>query len=494
MSTIAVFDVGKTNKKILLYDESFQIIHEVYEQFEADESGPVHREPLEASAEWFADQLKMLAGNFDIRAVSVTTHGATCVYLDADGKPALPVVAYTTPAPADFEQRFYDQYGNERDLHRELATPNLAMANLAKSIAFVQETYPAEFKNVRHILNFPQYFSYLLTGKMSAETTYVGCHSYLMDFNTLGWSDLIEKMGIRKLLPAAVGRPGDVVGTVSESAARRTGLAEDTVVVSGIHDSNASLLPFLVKEKGRFILNSTGTWCVAMCPSAYRELTEDEIDLKIFYNCDAFGTPVKTGNFMGGQERTLWMDIIQRISGQDGVPDYDPETTRRTLEDKRCFILPGVMPGTGPFPASTSRIISDGTVYGLNAAGMENSEALQHPALGYAYLNISLALQSYEMIKGVGAENGMPIYVEGGFRKNDAYCALLTALFPHSPILRTNMKEATALGAAILAKAALENKDPKALADIIPMEIDPVPSEPFPRIWSYREAFLKQLA
>ena len=45
----------------------------------------------------------------------------------------------------------------------------------------------------------------------------------------------------------------------------------------GIHDSNANFLPYLAKGYANCILNSTGTWCVAMQSGSARRLTDEEI-------------------------------------------------------------------------------------------------------------------------------------------------------------------------------------------------------------------------
>lgn len=493
MNAIAVLDVGKTNKKVLIYNQALDMLDSVYERFEADESGAVHIEPAEASAEWFLDRLRDFSKTYDIKAVSITTHGATWVGLDEEGRLAHPVMAYTTPVSEEWERAFYERFGSERQLHRELATPNLAMTNMAKTLAYAQEQWPDEFQRVRHILPLPQYFGYLLTGQYGAETTSVGCHSYLLDFERMAWSRMADELGIRALLPTTIHRPGDPLGTVTPDMAARTGLSEDTVVTYGLHDSNASLLPFLIREQRKFVLNSTGTWCVAMFPTDYTPLTEDEIDAKVFYNCDALGRPVKTANFMGGQERSFWAERIAKASGDDRVPDYKPVVLHRLLSERNAFILPGVMPGTGPFPKSLSRLAIDGTEYGMSDRGLLDVPCLKRPEEAFGLLSASLALQTYEQMVHLGVKDGMPIYVEGGFRKNRSYCALLTALFPHSQVLLTDLREATALGAALTAKALLEHKHLKALADEWTFTPDEVQPEPFVEIWNYRDAYLQRL-
>ncbi len=74
---------------------------------------------------------------------------------------------------------------------------------------------------------------------------------------------LADHLGIRDRFAAPV-PPGTILGPVLPEVARRTGLAPDTPVAAGIHDSNASLVPHLIDRHAPFGVVSTGTWVVVM--------------------------------------------------------------------------------------------------------------------------------------------------------------------------------------------------------------------------------------
>jgi sugar (pentulose or hexulose) kinase len=143
-----------------------------------------------------------------------------------------------------------------------------SLINVGKKLFFAKKHFPQGFARIDSILNYPQYFGYLFTGKKGAEPTYVGCHTYLFDFDKKEYSSVARKLGIVEKLPPVIARSWEVLGTVTPRVAAETGLPPDCVVTMGIHDSNSSLLPYLVKGHGNFVLNSTGTWCVAMHPAA----------------------------------------------------------------------------------------------------------------------------------------------------------------------------------------------------------------------------------
>ncbi|NOY74315.1 MAG: carbohydrate kinase [Kiritimatiellaeota bacterium] len=458
---IAVLDVGKTNKKLLVFDENLKVLDSIYENIPADESGPIHFEKMDEMSEWFLNGLAELASKHDVGAVSVTTHGATFAALGADGKLSAPLIAYTTDPGDDFNNAFFEKYGDRSELHGKLLTPLLGgLANIARGIEFLREKYPAEFAATDKFLFFPQYFGHLLTGVAGADSTYAGCHTYLWNFEKNDWSFVADKMGIRGKLPAKIAGSAEILGTVTPAVSDRTGLSQDTIVTYGVHDSNASLVPYLIKNKGRFILNSTGTWCVEMCPAEKAELTQADMDAGVFYNLSVFFQPVKTAIFMGGAERDLYADILKRIDPSKGFLDFDPGVYERVLNDAKLFITPGVLPGTGPFPDSVSRVIDGGTEIPADSipGGDDIPESPRDAKYAYAAVNASLAIQTGEMLKSVGAADGVKIYIEGGFRKNKGYQACLSSLFPGCELVLSDIPEATAFGAALLGKSALEKR------------------------------------
>ncbi len=349
---------------------------------------------------------------------------------------------------------------------------------------------------MRHILNYPQYFGFLLTGRVGAEATYVGCHSYLWDFAAGRWSSVARDLGIIDKLPAQVGRSWDVLGTVTPEVARRTGLDPSTIVTMGIHDSNASLLPYLIKAQEDFVLNSTGTWCVIMKPSREVRFEEEDIGKVVFYNLDAFSRPVKTAIFVGGLEYDTYMALFRKAAGSEGSSAFDAEVYGRILRERRLFILPEIFPGTGQFTGSRARIVEGDKVTPFEAVakGETVPAFFRDPATAVPVLNLSLAFQTEVALRRAGMRAGETLYVEGGFRRNEAYNALLAALAPRSRVSLTSMKEATAFGAAITGKLAMEKLDPAEVKDLFEIELAPVPPRELPGIAGYRREFERRLA
>ncbi|MFW5786196.1 MAG: FGGY-family carbohydrate kinase [bacterium] len=493
---IAVFDVGKTNKKLFIYDNSFRQLDSVAKRFDPVEARGIRAEPVEAMEEWLLDELKRFQGQYPIKVISITTHGAATVCVGADGSPSVPAVDYTFDPEDDTRDAFYEEMGDPVTLQQETATTEVQpLVNPGKALFFLKRRFPDDFAKTKHVLFYPQYFGFRLTGQVAADYTYVGCHTYLWNFDTFEYSRVADRLGILELLPQEMKEPWDVLGTVTSAVAERTGLPPDTIVTAGIHDSNASLIPYLLTTTEDFTLNSTGTWCVAMHPSDAVAFTEDELGKSVFYNLSAFGTPVKTSILSGGLEFETYTSILQELNKVDYFPELNLPLYQRAIRRRSHFIFPSILKGAGQFPDSTPRVYEDGEMYSLEEiqAGRRVPEFFFDYPAAYAVLNLSLAIQSKVALERVGAKDGQRIFTEGGFRNNPDYNTLISAAFPGASIALSNMTEATSYGAAIVGATAYEKRPPTELVSRISTDAHTFRNASFEGLDAYIERFMELL-
>ncbi|MCL2044511.1 MAG: FGGY family carbohydrate kinase [Treponema sp.] len=500
---IAVIDIGMTNKKVAVYDDTLRQLDAQYRVFDPLIVNGLPCHDLDAMETWFLDKLAAAGKQFPIKTIAISTHGANFVCIGNDGKAAIPCVFYTHEPGKDFHHRFYRRFGSAIQLQTMTGTPELeAMINPAKGIFFAQEQFPQEFINVSSILPYPQYWGFRLAGKAGAESTYMGCHTYLWDQENNCLSSVARDMGIADLLPGRLNKSWDVLGSITGEIASRTGLPPDTIVTMGIHDSNASLLPHFAKRgEAGFTLNSTGTWCVMMTPVQEYGFTPEELGKVVFFNISAFGTPVKTAIFLGGHEFETWAKILMAIHRRDDFPSYNEPLYRKILKEANCFLLPELLAGTGQFPGSKPRVEEGGNVwpYGDIAAvsGLPSSHippCFADYERGFAVLKISLVMQSLVALERTGLQQGAAVITEGGFRKDAAYNRLLSSALKDSKVYLTGIMEATALGAAMTAKMAFTGRSLAELAGDFAVEYQEVEKSDMPELFSYRDAWMSHAA
>jgi L-fuculokinase len=490
--SIAVFDVGKTNKKLLVFNHRLELLDAAYHTFDQYDKDGVQIEAVEETSAWLIASLRDMAAKHDIGAISVSTHGAAFACIDGAGKLAVPVLSYTTDPGPEFNARFSAEFGDAKTLQKETKTPDMiGLGCMAKGIGFARERWPEAFRNVAAILALPQYYGFVLTGKKAIDPTNVGCHTAFWNFEKEDWSEVLDRMGLRGFFPRSISDPWDVLGMVTPDIARTTGLAEDTVVTVGIHDSNASLLPYLIKETDPFVVNSTGTVSVSLRPTPDVTLADEDIGKIVYYNLSAFKTPVKTTIFMGGMEFDTYMGLLSAVHGSSPHPGLDRGLLEDILTARRLFVLPSFIP-FGMFPDSAARVVEGDQVIALgDLFGGTHPAFFKDYATAYHVLVLSVALQAEVALTAVGLAPGMRLFVEGGFAKNEIYTRVLAALFPKAATATTNLQEATAFGAALLGKAALLGTNPRELSGLFEIEAREVASEKFKGLEGYRAEFLK---
>ena len=415
MRRIAVLDIGKTNAKVLVVDLATGV-----EEVLARTPNAVVRDGLyphhDMEMLWtFALSGLRVAAERGVDAVSITTHGAACVLVDADGGLALPMLDYEHVGPDGLAA----DYDAVRPGFAETGSPRLPVGlNVGAQVFWLSRAFPAEFARVRHVLMLAQYWSFRLSGVAASEATSLGCHSDLWNPWEGRFSSLVSRMGWEGLFPP-VRRAADVLGPVLPSVAEATGLPVGTPVLCGIHDSNASLVPHLAKAPCGVI--STGTWMIVMALGG--RAVELDAARDVLVNVNALGQPVPTARFMGGRE-------MEEIMGGRIVEPSDGEL--RTVLEGRVMAMPSLHPGTGPFP---------GKRFGW-VGGEPEGGARMAAASFYA------ALMGAECLDLAGAEG--PVIVEGSFGGNLAFLRML-ATATGRVVRGSGAGAGTGLGAALLA-------------------------------------------
>ena len=105
---IAVIDVGKTNKKLFLFDQHYNIVFELSAHLPeiADEDG-FPCEDLQSLRHAVFDSLLVFnKKECDVKAINFSTYGASLAYIDEDGHALTPLYNYLKPYPEALRRKF----------------------------------------------------------------------------------------------------------------------------------------------------------------------------------------------------------------------------------------------------------------------------------------------------------------------------------------------------------------------------------------------------
>jgi sugar (pentulose or hexulose) kinase len=418
---VAVIDIGKTNAKVVVIDTGSG--EEIASKKQAN---PVLRDGIyphydvEMLWSFILSTLQRFGQKPGFDAISITTHGASAALLDGNGDLAMPVLDYEHSYPAAIEEA----YRNIRPDFAETGSPQLpAGLNLGAQIHFQKTAFPNDFARVRSIVTYPQYWAGRLTGIRATETTSLGCHTDLWNPRRKSFSSLVERLGIETLM-APVRSAFDVLGTIHQSLAIETGLSPHMPVYCGIHDSNASLLPHLLRRDGDFSVVSTGTWVVNFAIGGAAGALDPIRDTLL--NVDALGRPVPSSRFMGGRE----YEMLAQQFGE--AKDEAIDAALGGVVARGMMLLPSVVSGSGPFPDKTAQWLSD-----KNATAAER----------HAATSLYLALMTEFSLSLIGRKG--PILVEGPFASNALYLKALAG-FAETDVTAVEGSTGTSAGAALL--------------------------------------------
>lgn len=299
----AIFDIGKTHKKFLLFDHQYQVISEETQAFPetTDEDG-FPCDDLNAIVSWIYASLKAASAEFNITKLNFSTYGASMVHLNRNGEPLTSLYNYLKPMPKEVEKEFYSKYGPKSDFERITASPALGMLNSGLQLYWLKKTRPDVFNKIDQTLHFPNYLSYLFTRKAVAEKTSLGCHTAMWDFDRNQYHAWVSKEGLTGRLPPIQAGTEMITAKIHD---RETGCG------TGLHDSSAALVPYQLYADDPFVLLSTGTWNIALNPfCSGRPLTQDELDNDTLYFMNYKGDPVKANRLFLGNEHDRQNQIL----------------------------------------------------------------------------------------------------------------------------------------------------------------------------------------
>lgn len=412
---IAVFDVGKTSCKLVLLDGATYAEIDVRRQENAVRPAPPYPH-LDTEAIWvfLYEGLAAFEAAHGVDALSITTHGATAGLVDKAGL-VLPVLDYEYEIPADVAAL----YDGLRPEFGQTFSPRMPMGlNLGAQLHFLSVTYPSEYARAEHCLTFPQYWAWRLTGVARSERTSLGVHSDLWLPEAGKFSPLVGDVFPERLF-APLAEPGETFA-LSDRVAFLTGLKPGIPVTCGIHDSNASLLPWL-DAGGALSVVSSGTWTIVMSIGGALDKLDPARDM--LANVDARGRPVPTAKFMGGREYEL---LTEGAVGEIELADIAAVIANDTCP------LPGRVSGVGPYP----RAVGGWTGH----APVSDKERIASATLYLALMSdICLSL----------AGTGERVVIEGPFAKNRVYAQVLAELVG-CPVHVSSDATGTATGAAML--------------------------------------------
>ena len=265
---ILAHDLGTTGNKAVLFDDRGRILGSVYHPYETYYPHPTFVE--QRPGDWWhavCVTVKQLLENLKVqpgRIACVTFSGQMMSAVPVDGKGNLlreSILIWADTRSRKLAERLIDRVGGWEKFF-DMTGAGLLPENYSLSkILWHKKNEPDIYKKAHKFLHAKDFIICRLTGKFSNDYTDASNSAYL-DIRNREYSEtMLEAAGVSKDKLPDLCESTDVVGHVTEGAAKETGLMPGTPVVEGAGDVPAATLGAGVAREGvGYIYIGSANW------------------------------------------------------------------------------------------------------------------------------------------------------------------------------------------------------------------------------------------
>ncbi len=240
-------DCGTTNIKAIILGEDGTVAAEASRPSRFLNPGPNMQE--QDANEWWSNTVDIFRSLSEqagpdvvkkIRGISISSHTVTMLPVDAGGNPLRTAMTYQDNRSAAELYYIVDTIGYDRFVQIVGGQP--AVAFLPNKILWYKKNQPELFAKTAYFLQASSFINYKLTGVMTSDIDQAS-RTQCLDISTMKWSDEIgEVIGVdlQEVLPP-LKLVDEIVGFVTDEAAKETGLVPGIPVVAGCSDAMASM-------------------------------------------------------------------------------------------------------------------------------------------------------------------------------------------------------------------------------------------------------------
>lgn len=187
----------------------------------------------------------------DIHALAVAATSGSIVLTNDEGTPVMPALLYN-------DARAREQAARIATTAPPASGAHGASSGLAK-LLYLQ--VQSASRNARHVLNQAEWIAANFTGRYDLGDEN-NCLKLGYDIIQRRWPDWLDALGVNRMWLPQVTAPGNILGPVTESVARRFGLAPHCRIVAGTTDSIAGFLATGAERLGEAVTSLGSTLAV----------------------------------------------------------------------------------------------------------------------------------------------------------------------------------------------------------------------------------------
>jgi xylulokinase len=329
--------------------------------------------------------------------------------------------------------------------HELTGKPLSGNLSIAK-IAWLRQNDPDVFGKTRKFLDVHAFLIYCLTGEYS--TSWGSADPMgLFDMTQNRWAlDLLQCIDLSPAQFPEAFPPGQVIGQVSQSASMESGLPRGLPIVAGIGDGQAAGLGSMVINSETAYL-SLGTSVVSGYYAPDYQVSKKfrtmygGVESSYFFETVILGGAYTISWFI---EKVLGNQIQEQDSNQAAIEFLEKESLTVPAGAQGLLLIPYWNSAMNPYWDTKA----SGVIVGLRG----------HHGIGHIYRAILEGIAFEQRLHTTGVEHELgkkmkKFVVAGGGANSDFWCQIIADV-TGKPVQRVLDREATALGAGILAASA----------------------------------------
>ena len=259
-------DVGTTGTKTILFTDEGEVISHAYRSYPLSNLrvGESEQNPLDwwkAICETVHEVTEGRSAADKVAAISLSTQGGTLVAVDKSGAPVRPAIVWNDIRFTEEREKYLSEIGDAETLYQKTGF-RLGRGLPLLAIRYIKDKEPEAFEKSDKFLSVPSYISLKMTGRAAVDFSNAGIEE-LVDIRKRRYDpELLDFAGINESRLAELVMSGEVIGNLTEEAARELGLSEETLLVSGAHDQYAVALGAGSVSAGNILIGSGTSWVI----------------------------------------------------------------------------------------------------------------------------------------------------------------------------------------------------------------------------------------
>lgn len=342
----------------------------------------------------------------EIVSMAVDFHSCSVMLCTRSGRPLRDCIIW-------MDVRAASESNEINDLTGESLSPEWMPAKLL----WLKRNEPDLYENAEVFCEAEDWINYMLTGKWSINincSVNWGYNSDQHSFSYAFYDEIGMPEAILKFPTDHVYAVGDIIGTLTDSAASHLGLMPDTIVACGGIDSSIGILGMGAAEEGKLAL-CTGSSNLAMVLTKKPLFNKGGVNLGPNHLIHGFYTDYRgqtaSGSVIQWARKTLYSDL----PGETAYRSMDEEASKIPAGSEGLLVLDYFQGNKHPYLDGTVR----GMIYGLS---LSHTRAHVYRALleGVCYETAHLLKQFKDA--------GRPIHeisLAGGFAKSNLLLSIL---------------------------------------------------------------------